>query len=273
MLKMSSRIVGACALSSALAGCTWYTQLAEPTESREARIGKYEAQPKDSYLMRFDELQQRIEALERENHRLRSPKGVRNGRTMQHNNAISAITPHKLPEPDKDLQNSVIEQVKLKVSQAVLAIDNVLSQLAQASSNSGDNQESELVASLETTGSVVKAMESSINSVSGSLGRNAEGDVVRSTTKIPNSPTRFNFSVVYSYPEATPWNNMWRILEDANEKDKWRGVNKETPAYFIYVGAYISERDAMSRQQNLLTVTGEEPLLRKRAINRAIASN
>jgi len=302
MLKTSSKIVGACALTSLLAGCTWYTQLADPTANREARIGQYEAEPEQRYLRRFDALQQRIEALERENHRLRSPKASRNGMSSQHNNAVSAITPHKIAKPDVDKQNDVIAQVKLKVSQAVLAIDNVLSQLTAMSpmmttsmttpvsvtdervSVSEDNvapgntvhnivtnsvmpdiaeQEAELIASLtRPTGAV-----------SGSLGRNADGDVVRSTTDLPNSKPRFNYSVVYSYPEVIPWNSMWNVLEDADINDKWRGVNKRKPAYFIYVGAYVSERDAENRQQNLLTVTGEEPFLRKRAINRAIAAN
>ncbi len=282
MLKTSSKIVSACALTSLLAGCTWYTQLADPTANREARIGQYEAEPEHRYLQRFDALQQRIEALERENHRLRSPKASRNGVSSRHNNAVSAITPHKVAKPDVDKQNDVIAQVKLKVSEAVLAIDNVLSQLTQMTpmvavsatgervSESEDNvvpniaeQEAELIASLTHPK----------GAVSGSLGRNADGDVVRSTTDLPNSKPQFNYSVVYSYPEVTPWNSMWNVLEDADINDKWRGVNKRKPAYFIYVGAYFSERDAENRQQNLLTVTGEEPFLRKRAINRAIAAN
>ena len=297
MLKKSSKIVGACALTSLLAGCTWYSQLAEPTTHRESRIGQYEAEPEHRYLQRFDALQQRIEALERENHRLRSPQTSDNDVSQRHNNAVSAITPHKVAKPEVDNQNNVISQVKLKVSEAVLAIDNVLSQLAamspmmaeavspattastaeveqvsvsEGSAMSGNNvmpdvaeQEAELVASLNRPK----------GAVNGSLARNEDGEVVRSTAEVPNSKSRFNYSVVYSYPAVSPWNTMWNALEDADVNDKWRGVNKRKPAYFIYVGAYVNERDAANRQQNLLTVTGEEPFLRKRAINRAVAVN
>ncbi len=296
MLKTSSKIVGACALTSLLSGCTWYTQLADPTAHRESRVGQFEAEPEYRYLQRFDALQQRIEALERENHRLRAPKASDNGVSQRHNNAVSAITPHKV-KPEVDNQSDVISQVKLKVSEAVLAIDNVLSQLTAMSpmmaeaeppaatassaeleriSVSEDNvvssnnvmpdveeQEAELVASLNRPN----------GAVTGSLARNEDGEVVRSTADVPNSKSRFNYSVVYSYPDASPWNAMWNALESADVNDKWRGVNKRKPAYFIYVGAYVNERDAANRQQNLLTVTGEEPLLRKRAISRAIAVN
>ena len=284
MLKTSSKIVGACALTSLLAGCTWYTQLADPTANREARIGQYEAEPQHSYLQRFDALQQRIEALERENHRLRSPKASRNGVSARHNNAVSAITPHKVAKPEVDKQNDVIAQVKLKVSEAVLAIDNVLSQLTAtpvlAAAEQGSVSEDTVVEGstvmpdvAEQDAELVASLTRPTGAVNGSLARNADGDVVRSTTDLPNSKPQFNYSVVYSYPEVTPWNSMWNVLENADVNDKWRGVNKRRPAYFIYVGAYVNERDAENRQQNLLTVTGEEPFLRKRAINRAVAAN
>ncbi len=272
----------AIALTTAVSGCAWYTGLADPTAERSARIGKYTADPANTYMQRFEELQQRIEALERENHRLRSPKSTRKGSQL---GAASAIVPHKAPAVDES--DSVISQVKLKVSQAVLAIDNILSQLntaevaevveqpepvASASMPQDDVPQDNLVASLSPV-PAVSDMHGPENRVNGILERDGSGDVVRSTSYLPSSEPKFNFSVVYSYPEVTPWNAMWQILEDANEHDKWRGVNKTKPAYFIYVGAYVSEQDATNRQQNLLTITGQEPDLRKRAINRAIAAN
>lgn len=234
-------------------------------------------------MQRFEELQQRIEALERENHRLRSPKSSgKRGRL----GAATAIVPHKVVEADES--ESIISQVKLKVSQAVLAIDNILSQLNTASLSDdekavgetkkhdvADQQayaQSNLVASLSSPASDSVGVTPS-NQVNGILERDGQGGVVKSTTYMPAAERQYNFSVVYSYPEETPWNAMWHTLEEANEQDKWRGVNRNKPAYFIYVGAYVSERDATNRQQNLLTLTGQAPDLRKRAINRAIASN
>ncbi|MBV1920843.1 MAG: hypothetical protein KUG73_09190 [Pseudomonadales bacterium] len=297
MLKTSSKIVGACALTSLLSGCTWYTQLAEPTAHRESRVGQFEAEPEYRYLQRFDALQQRIEALERENHRLRSPQASGDGESLRHNNAVSAITPHKVDKPEVDKQNDVISQVKLKVSEAVLAIDNVLSQLTAMSPMMAETEPQAVTASsaeieqvsvsedsvvssnnvmpdvAEQEAELVASLNRPNGAVTGSLARNEDGEVVRSTADVPNSKSRFNYSVVYSYPDASPWSAMWNALESADVNDKWRGVNKRKPAYFIYVGAYVNERDAANRQQNLLTVTGEEPLLRKRAINRAVAAN
>ncbi|OUR86635.1 hypothetical protein A9Q81_28340, partial [Gammaproteobacteria bacterium 42_54_T18] len=245
MLKTSSKIVSACALTSLLAGCTWYTQLADPTAHREARVGQFEAEPRHSYLRRFDALQQRIEALERENHRLRSPKASRSGVSSRYNNAVSTITPYKVAEPEINKQNDVIAQVKLKVSEAVLAIDNVLSQLTATTSAMPVTEATEQMSVdehnvmpdvAEQEAELVASLTRPTGAVNGSLARNADGDVVRSTTELRNSKPQFNYSVVYSYPEVTPWNSMWNVLDVADINDKWRGVNKRKPAYFIYVG-------------------------------------
>ena len=291
MPKTYTRLASVVALSSVMTGCSWYSQLSEPTTDREARIGRYEAEPKDAYSKKFDELQLRIEALERENSRLRSPKSRRA------NLSSAVIVPHKISEPKGHDNDGVIEQVKLKVSQAILAIDNVLSQLSAAEvasnqpsavrspeprsivSESSEAMFSETMLSESSPSAFVPsepelvASLTSPNSVSGVLGRNDDGDVVSSTTYLPGTGPSYNFSVVYTYPAVEPWNQMWQVLDDANEQDKWKGVNQNKPSYFIYVGAYVNELDAMNRQNNLLSITGEEPVIRKRAINRAVAAN
>ena len=190
MLKTSSKIVSACALTSLLAGCTWYTQLADTTAHREARSGQYEAEPEQRYLRRFDALQQRIEALERENYRLRSPKASRSGTSSRYNNAVSTITPHKVAEPEADKQNDVIAQVKLKVSEAVLAIDNVLSQLTAmpATVKSAEVTEPHSVVENNVTPDVaeqeaelVASLTRPTGAVNGSVVPNTEGELVDTT--------------------------------------------------------------------------------------------
>ncbi|PCJ34470.1 MAG: hypothetical protein COA99_14600 [Moraxellaceae bacterium] len=329
MLKTSSKFTGAVALTTALTGCSWYTQLAEPTDNRTQRIGIYQAEPKDAYMMRFEELQLRIEALERENHRLRSPKSRRSSarhysshaKEIRRDTAGLAITPHKdnvgassvaVHQASRQKSNDVIEKVKEKVSQAVAAIDRILGQLNLMGQQRDDEESTYAAQEIpnmapheDPTEQVLaqysmedESMQPSLsqpgkaeiiktsnqpksteveNTVTGLLQRDSSGDVVRSTTYLEGTAPTFNYSVVYTYPESTPWSDMWQILDDANEVDKWRGNNPVKSTYFIYVGAYFSEIDAVNRQENLLAVTGEQPDLRAReidsAINRAIAAN
>ena len=95
------------------------------------------------------------------------------------------------------------------------------------------------------------------------------GNVVGST----DSGNRYNYSVVYVYPDQTPWVNMWGLLEGAEIKDKWRGKNSSKQSYFIYVGAYYATKPAQRRQHNLLALTGESPQIHVRDGFQALAAN
>ena len=96
--------------------------------------------------------------------------------------------------------------------------------------------------------------------------------MVRQTTYSESRKHRYNYSVVYVYPEPQPWDEMWVRLEEANEPDKWRGSNAARTRYFIYVGAYFSEQDAEQRREALFSLVGERPDMRAREQNVALAA-
>lgn len=107
----------------------------------------------------------------------------------------------------------------------------------------------------------------------GRIRRDDNGIVTGQSNQRQFRKNQYNFSLVYVYPEQASWEVMWNRLEQANERDKWRGSNPEKLSYFIYVGAYVRESDAINRKSYLLGMLGEEPQMRPRTQTVTVASN
>ena len=275
MFGIPPQFVGACVLSMLLAGCTQYQQIEAPTVNRELNIGRYRANVAVNHEKVFQDLQQRINALERKKYRRysRSPKGRRVNRNYRNRTTINRETIGKIfPGIFSSItQESAMGQIQLKVNAAVTAIEKALNSLEKITLNrptSSDAPPTELHTESSTEPSTKPYAEPSpaVRNV-------VPDDSVQVTQDIEitnEKEQQFKYSVIYRYTIEEPWTQMWKKLEDANEQDKWRGVSKGKSSYFIYVGVYLREDEALNRQQYLLGLTGEKPDLRKRAIKHTL---
>ena len=235
-----------------LSACAWL----QPFESPEASQGYFATRSiadQDPYWRRFYELEQQIAQLKASNQQLQQQLAPQPA-------IYTAPAPANTVEIESStLVDDVLAKVREQADRAIAAIDQAM-------------------ASLATPAAPPLAQESltaqvNIPAIQGNLIRNDEGEVVKQTTYSEARKHRYNFSVVYVYPEPQPWNAMWDKLEAAEEKDKWRGSNASRTRYFIYVGAYYNQMDAQQRQEALFALVGERPDMRERVQEHALAAN
>jgi len=235
-----------------LSGCSLFEEVAPA--GQEGYFAPKSAATQDPYWQRFYELELEIASLKAQ---LGSPQSGAGGSSASGSLASSA------KPAANQAADEFLDRLRSKTDKAIQVIDQV-------------------IASLEQQGQVGEPSEAvdygvtSINSqvaVAGRVQRTDDGSVVGQSTHSQPRQSGYNYSLVYVYPEPRPWNEMWEKLEAANEQDKWRGSNPEKPSYFIYVGAYIKESDAISRHDNLVSLLGEGPEMRANVRTSALASN
>ena len=156
--------------------------------------------------------------------------------------------------------SEVLARVQQQADKAIAAIDQAMQKLSRPQPE------------VKTIAIEQPDTHSSTSDISGQLDRDDDGKVVGQTTYSAARKNRYNYSVVYIYPEPQPWNAMWDKLEQAHEQDKWRGFNPDRSSYFIYVGAYFRQADARERQDNLMALVGEKPNLRERSAHQTLAA-
>jgi len=81
--------------------------------------------------------------------------------------------------------------------------------------------------------------------------------VANTLTLVQKKPSLYH--AVYVFMNKKQWQQTWQNLHDHKVSDKWRGYNKATAVYFIYVGAYGQKKYASRRQLNLAKLVGLEP--------------
>ena len=206
----------------------------------------------DPYWRRFYELEQQIAQLKASNRQLQASIGQ---------DAANASPEPVAPAPvsNTSMVEDVLTRVRQRADNAIAAIDQAINSLAERTRPATPDVQTVAMAPADGA------------DISGNLQRDGSGDVVGQTT-ISDARHRYNYSVVYVYPEPRPWNEMWDKLEAAHEKDKWRGFKPGRSSYFIYVGAYYNHADAEQRQQALFSAVGEQPDLRERGQQNALAS-
>lgn len=245
-LRMLKRILFICIMMATLSGCVYVKGLQGQTTSNGYPIRNMAEQ--DPYLQRFYELEREIERLRSSNARLQrrlSSIGPTERSTASPIHTVDdAITPTA-----SGFADDILGRVREQTDRALVALDHAMARLAEAP--------------------IISPTSSA--DIHGQLIRNADGEVISQTTQSESRKARYNYSVVYVYPDPQPWNEMWERLEAANEKDKWRGSNRNR--YFIYVGAYYNQRDAEQRQQALFSLLGERPDMRIREQNILVAQN
>lgn len=249
---MLGRILLTGTVAATLSACA----LLEPLQGNTTRHGYFPTKSlaeQDPYWARFYELERQIAELQASNKRL-----------QQQLTPADGVTTAAAPLPDVRIEtpsavDGVLDRVRTQADLAIAAIDRAIASLSEATP-----------ASKEATPVTAQV---NIPAIQGNLVRDDEGRIVKQTTYSESRKARYNYSVVYVYPEPKPWNDMWDRLESANEQDKWRGVNNERTRYFIYVGAYYSQLDAEQRRDALFALVGERPDLRERVQDHALASN
>lgn len=244
MLDKFSVIAG---LVGVLSGCALFEEVAPA--SQEGYFEPKSTANQDPYWQRFYELEKEIAHLKAQ---LGSPRA-------DHDGSASASTQSATNQAADDF----LARLHSKTNAALQVIDQAIASL-------------EAQEPIENQSAVAEYGVTSVNSqvaVAGRVQRSDDGAVVGQATHSQPRQSGYNYSLVYVYPEPRPWNEMWEKLEAANEQDKWRGSNPEKPSYFIYVGAYIKESDAISRHDNLVSLLGEGPEMRANVRTSALASN
>lgn len=274
MLKQSLAVFGAAVTLSA---CSYFSD----TDETNAGNGYFEPKSiadQDPYWKRFYELEAEIVNLKsqlqrREDTRQQQGAGEMPQATLQHTPAEfgSGASGNELSVAD-----SFLDRIRKQADDALAVIDSALAAIdedeapRQQLAGRGAVQERTQEAGVQQYG---VSKHSRRVAVAGSLQRNETGDVVVQNTHSQQRQSAYNFSLVYVFPEPRPWNAMWERLEEANEQDKWRGYNPDRLSYFIYVGAYLYERDAVKRQNALDLAMGESPEIRANAQPTSLAAN
>lgn len=249
---MLGRILLTGTVAATLSACA----LLEPLKGDTTRHGYFPPKhlsEQDPYWARFYALERQIAELQASNQRLQQQLAPAEGVSL------SAAPAPEVTVESASMVDGVLERVRTQADLAIAAIDRAITALAVTDSGS------------EEGGRV--AVQVDIPAIQGNLLRDDDGTIVKQTTYSESRKARYNYSVVYVYPEPKPWNDMWDRLESANERDKWRGVNGDRTRYFIYVGAYYSQLDAEQRREALFAIVGERPDLRERVQDHALASN
>jgi cell division protein FtsN len=262
---MLGRILITSALVTTLSACA----LLQPFEGRTTQEGYFPIQSvehKDPYWQRFYELEREIAQLKASNARLQQQLAPAEPVYL------AAAAPAAVEVGDYSPATSVLDRVREQADRAIAALDRAIASLSAPTIETGPIESSPFESSPVTATATVSAHTGRTSDIQGNLIRNDEGEVVSQTTYSESRKSRYNYSVVYVYPEPQPWNAMWQKLEDADEKDKWRGVNANKTRYFIYVGAYFSQLDAEQRQQALFALVGERPDMRAREQEHTLAA-
>lgn len=257
---MLGRILMTSALATTLSACA----LLQPFEGRTTREGYFPTQSvehKDPYWQRFYELEREIAQLKASNARLQQQLAPAEPVYL------AAAAPAAVEVGDYSTAPSVLDRVREQADRAIAALDRAIASLSAPAIEPRAVESSPVVATAPASSNVGRSSD-----IQGNLIRNDDGEIVSQTTYSESRKARYNYSVVYVYPEPQPWDAMWQKLEDADEKDKWRGVNADKTRYFIYVGAYFSQLDAEQRQQALFALVGERPDMRARVQEHAIAA-
>lgn len=245
------KIVVAGNLSLLVAGCSIFGYVAP--DSKEGYFTPKSTTSQDPYWQRFYELEEEIAQLKAQ---------MNKGDTQALANAVD----QPLESQSHSTADVFLSKLRLQADQAVQVIDSVLASLLEKSSS-----EPKPVSVAKTEPSVGSSTVGNV-AAEGMVQRSENGEVVSQVNFSQQRQSRYNYTLVYVYPEPRPWNEMWDKLEAANEQDKWRGYNADKLSYFIYVGAYLREQDAQQRQTNLVGLFGEGPELRAHAETTALAS-
>ena len=257
---MLGRILCTGAVAATLSACA----LLQPFESQTTQQGHptRNVAEQDPYWQRFYELEQQIAQLKASNARLQRQLApadpVYTAAAPPASVNVGEFSPSGDSSAASDLADDILARVRDQADRAIAALDRAMASLAQPPA--------------QPEPAPLVMAQASIPGIQGNLVRNDAGEVVKHTTYSESRKARYNFSVVYVYPEPQPWNDMWDKLEAANEQDKWRGFNGNRTRYFIYVGAYYSQLDAEQRQEALFALVGERPDLRERAQNQVLAA-
>jgi len=232
-----------------LAGCSLFGEFV-PTED-QGYFQPKSAATQDPYWQRFYELEQEIA-------RLKAKMGE----------PSTPASTQPSPRASDSIAQDFLARLQQQADQAVQVIDNAIASIDKLPTQ----QVSQATLPAEQADYAVAEISPQV-AVAGSVQRNREGEVVTQVTYTQSRQPQYNYSLVYIYPEPKPWNDMWDKLEAANEQDKWRGSNPDKPSYFIYVGAYLYEGDAVKRHDSLVTILGEGPQVRTNVQSAALAAN
>lgn len=254
---MLGRILMTSALAVFLSACV----LLQPFEGRSTQEGYFpprSVEHQDPYWQRFYELEREIALLKASNARLQQQIAP----VQPVYTAAAAPAEVEVGEYSHSAASRVLDRMRVQADRAIAALDRAIASLSEPA----------VVASPTVITAQAFPVRVGTADIQGNLIRNDSGEVISQTTYSGSRKARYNYSVVYVYPEPQPWNAMWQKLEDANEKDKWRGVNADKTRYFIYVGAYFSQLDAQQRQEALFALVGERPDMRARVQESALAA-
>lgn len=246
---------------SLLSACTLFAEFGQEPVEREPRS----VATQDPHWQRFYELEQQIAQLRQQLDSKPNPeKQAASTENTEENSAVSAT---KKAE-------AFLADLKSKADKAISSINNALVALEKQPETQQVEAHQIAIVTPEAEANDENKVSSASPQVSiaGVMQRDEAGEVVQQVTYTQPRQPAYNYSVVYVYPEPQPWNDMWDKLEEAEEQDKWRGSNPAKPSYFIYVGAYLRQEDALKRQEFLLSNLGEGPQLRSNIRNTAIAA-
>jgi hypothetical protein len=220
-------------------GCAWYQSLEWTHQAREDQFPKRSLRDQTPEMQRFYQLQERIDVLEAK---------------VRKQDEADAVDGNARAE-------QVLSYVRERTRAAIALIERLLEQMEPPAVSDSDLKQTSVVSSepvpvaADESGEPVEKP-----AIAGALDRDDQGRVVGSTA----DGNRYNYSVVYVYPEIQPWFDMWALLDENGVSDKWRGQNLEKDTYFIYVGAYYTESPARNRSNSLLSLTGMRPEIRTR---------
>ena len=245
---MVKRIVMVGGVMSLITGCSLFNEVTSAPE--DGYFEPKSAAKQGPYWERFYALEQEIAQLR--------------AKMTQPKTEPAGVLPHSASsEPQTSSADEFLARLRSKADSAVATIDQAIAALDSQTVQSSDEPSADYAV---TTVSPQIA-------VAGSMHRGGQGEVIGQVTTSQPRQTKYNYSLVYVYQEPQPWNEMWERLESANEQDKWRGSNPGKPSYFIYVGAYFRESDALKRHDSLMTLIGEGPEMRSNVQSSALASN
>lgn len=255
---MIRRIVMVGGVACLMNGCSLFNEVAPAPE--DGYFEPKSAAKQDPYWERFYALEQEIAQLRA---KMAKDEG---GQVNVQDQPVSKS------EPPVSSAEKFLARLRSKADSAVAAIDQAIAALETQTTAAVDETSVANVTDDVDADYAVTTVSPQI-AVAGSMQRGDEGDVVGQVNHSQTRQTKYNYSLVYVYQEPQPWNEMWDRLEQANEQDKWRGSNPAKPSYFIYVGAYFKESDAMKRHDSLTSLIGEGPEMRANVQSSALASN
>ncbi|MEE2730518.1 MAG: hypothetical protein VYA55_06815 [Pseudomonadota bacterium] len=245
-----------------MAGCSLFGEMAPGSE--EGYFEPRSAATQDPYWERFYALEQEIA-------RLRSKMGEPAASPLA-TQAAQTTKGESAPIADRQA-DAFLARLKSKADKAVQVIDQAIAALDVAPAAQDKTETLAVVPESVTPDDYAVTSLSPQVAVAGSVQRGEQGQVVGQVTHSQSRQSKYNYSLVYVYQEPQPWNDMWDKLEEADERDKWRGSNPAKPSYFIYVGAYYRESDALKRHDTLSALFGEGPEMRANVQSSALASN